>query len=374
MPKKVVTMSADDDKLAAIRQKIDTIDSQIHSLLSQRAACAMDVAKIKLAAVENHAEAAVFYRPEREAQVLRAVIERNDGILPGAAVAHIFREIMSACLALEKPLNVGYLGPKGTFTQAAAFKQFGHAANAIPYSSVDRIFKAVESGECSYGVVPIENSTEGVVNHSLDCLSASPLSICGEVEIPIALHLLAGIDSSVSIPTKICAHQQALAQARQWLDKHYPNIERVAVASNGEAAQMAAAQPDIWAIAGDLAVSEYGLRKVASNIEDRASNTTRFFVISGQRVMPSGRDKTCLMVSARNEPGALFNLLKPFNEHHINMTRLVTRPSRTENWAYAFFMEFEGHQDDSLIAAIIEQLEANSYAIKRLGSFPSAVF
>lgn len=367
-------MSADDDKLAVIRSKIDTIDAHIHQLLSERAACAMDVAKIKLAAVDNQAEAAVFYRPEREAQVLRAVIERNDGILPGEAVAHIFREIMSACLALEKPLNVAYLGPKGTFTQAAAFKQFGHAANAMPYSSIDRVFKAVESGECSYGVVPIENSTEGVVNQSLDCLSASPLSICGEVEIPISLHLLASPSAQAKEPEKICAHQQALAQARQWLDRHHPSVERVAVASNGEAAQMAAADTHVWAVAGDLAATEYGLQKRVANIEDRASNSTRFFVISAQRVLASGHDKTCLMVSARNEPGALFNLLKPFNDHQINMTRLVTRPSRTENWAYAFFMEFEGHQDDQLIADIIEQLEAKSYAIKRLGSFPAAVF
>ncbi len=367
-------MFSDEQKLAKIRQQIDTLDQQIHTLLNQRAECAMAVAEVKQAAVSEGGTPPVFYRPEREAQVLRSVIDRNEGPLLGDQVAHIFREIMSACLALEKPLDVAFLGPKGTFTQAAAIKQFGHAAITKPYASVDRVFRAVESGECNYGVVPVENSTEGVVNHTLDCFSSSSLTICGELEIPIALHLMIGVNTDLESVSKICAHQQALAQARNWLDNHYPHLERVAVSSNGEAAELAAKDPAIAAIAGDIALDSYNVIAAFKNIEDCNNNTTRFFVISPQLISGSGNDKTCLMVSTRNEPGALFNLLQPFNDAYINLTRLTSRPSRTENWAYVFFIEFEGHESDSVISQIISTLEAKSYAIKSLGSFPKAVF
>lgn len=367
-------MSANEQKLAGIRQQIDAIDKQIHDLLNQRARCAQDVAEVKLAALNDGQDTAVFYRPEREAQVLRAVIERNNGPLPGDQVAHIFREIMSSCLALEEPLRVAYLGPKGTFTQAAARKQFGAAAQAVPYASVDRIFAAVERDECGYGVVPVENSTEGMVNHTLDCLANSKLTICGEVEIPIHLHLLTRKGAAAAGITKICAHQQALAQARHWLDSHYLEVQRVEVASNGEAARMASEHDHIAAVAGDLAVSEYDLAVLERHIQDRQTNTTRFLVVAKQAVPVSGKDKTSIMVSARNEPGALLNLLKPFNDNGINMTRLTSRPSHTENWAYVFFMEFEGHHEDPAIRAILDELEAKAYAIKLLGSFPVAVF
>ena len=362
---------AEDTRLAAIRQRIDAIDRQLQTLLNDRARCAQAVAEVKQAAAKD-AEAPVFYRPEREAQILRDIIDRNEGPLPGEQVAFIIREIMSACLALEQPLQVAYLGPKGTFSQAAAIKQFGHAARLQPCTGVKQIFAAVETGQCDYGVVAVENSTEGVVNHTLDCLVSSPLTICGELELAIELKLLLAPGAAMSSVKRICAHQQALAQSRNWLASQYPQIEQLAVSSNAEAAAMAQQDTSVAAVAGAIAAEAYGLHCVAANIQDSAANTTRFLVIARQPVPPSGNDKTCLMVSARNEAGALYNLLKPFNDAGINMTCLTSRPSRTENWAYVFFMEFEGHTEQPEVAAIIAELEAHSYAIKNLGSFPVA--
>lgn len=367
-------MSTEEQKLGEIRKKIDAIDAQLQSLLNQRAQCAMDVATVKLEARKDPSEPVVFYRPEREAQVIRRVMERNEGPLRAEQVAHLIREVMSACLALEETLNVAFLGPDGTFTQAAALKQFGAAVETVPCASINKIFEAVEDGSCRYGVVPIENSTEGPVNITLDCLANSRLKICGEVELPIHLHLMALRDVDITSVSKVCAHQQALAQARHWLDQNMPNVPRVAVSSNGEAAAMAAKDSSIAAIAGDVAMSSYPLVSLSKNIEDLHDNTTRFVVVSAGEVSGSGKDKTCLMVSARNESGALLTLLQPFSEAGINMTRLISRPSRTETWAYVFFVEFEGHIEDGKIASIIDGLESTAFTIKHLGSYPEAAF
>ncbi|MFV0478122.1 MAG: prephenate dehydratase [Parahaliea sp.] len=367
---------SDQRSLEEVRIDIDAIDQEIQSLISRRARCAQRVAEIKLeqmqAAGDNSAEV-VYYRPEREAQVLQRIIDRNEGPLAGDTVAHVFREIMSACLALEKPLQVAYLGPEGTFTQAAAIKHFGHAAVPVSQNTIDSVFAQVESGECNYGVVPVENSTEGMVSHTLDNFMDSRLKISGEVELPIVHHLLVRPGGGASGITRICAHQQALAQCRNWLDLHWPNVEREALSSNGEAARTAMAESGVAAIAGDMAAELYGLEKLAEHIEDYADNTTRFLVVGREEVPPSGRDKTSIIVSSRNKPGALFALLDPFRRNGVSLTRIDTRPSRTEKWAYVFFIEFEGHLQDDNIRAIVADLEEQSILLKPLGSYPRAV-
>lgn len=369
---------SDNNDLNALRQEIDDIDFRIHQLINRRAECAERVAATKLAQYidengEGDLSKVLFYRPEREAQVLRKVIDNNRGPLSGKVVAHIFREIMSACLALEKPMEVAYLGPEGTFTQAASIKHFGQAVISLPQPSIASVFAQVESGQCNYGVVPVENSTEGMVSHTLDNFFDSPLKICGEVELRIRLHLLVNEKAdSASIKT-ICAHQQALAQARNWLDNNWPGIEQVAVASNAEAARMARDDASIAAVAGDIAAEQYGLMRLAESIEDYANNTTRFLVIGSEQVGPSGCDKTSLIVEANNKPGALFKLLEPFHASGVSLTRIDTRPSRTDTWAYVFFIEFEGHQQDELIVNILDELGESSRVLKVLGSYPKAV-
>lgn len=379
-------------ELQQVRDEIDSIDREIQGLINRRARCAQEVADIKMADAQAAREAgpssddrhggtggqraepdAVFYRPEREAQVLNRIKERNDGPLSGDRVAFIFREIMSACLALERPLQVAYLGPEGTFTQAATIKHFGHAVVSIPQGTIDSVFNQVEAEDCNYGVVPVENSTEGMVSHTLDNFMDSPLKICGEVEMQIHHHLLAGTHTSFGDIQRVCAHQQALAQCRGWLEHYLPDVELLAVSSNGEAARLAAVQTGTVAIAGDMAADQYGLEKLHQNIEDSAHNTTRFLVIGRDEIPPSGADKTSIIVSSRNKPGALFELLEPFRNAGVSLTRIDTRPSKTEKWAYVFFIEFEGHLQDEPIARIIGGLEEHSILLKPLGSYPKAV-
>ena len=378
-------MSDSSDKsvdLNSLRQSIDSIDSQIHELLNSRARCAQQVAEVKLREFEqaqkfesgdgnSSAQQLLFYRPEREAQVLERVKAANKGPLADDTVAYIFREIMSACLALEKPMEVAYLGPEGTFTQAAALKHFGHAVVSVPQPTIDGVFAQVESGQCHYGIVPVENSTEGMVSHTLDAFMNSSLKICGEVELRVRLNLLVANGEASDIK-RICAHQQALAQSRRWLDANFPNVERVAVSSNGEAARMASIDTGVAAIAGDLAAQQYGLNKLAVDIEDQPDNTTRFLVIGREDVAPSGRDKTSIVVSAHNRPGALFKLLEPFEQNNVMLTRIDTRPSRTETWTYVFFIEFEGHQQDAKIASILDTISQQTVMCKILGSYPKA--
>ncbi|MEE8058461.1 MAG: prephenate dehydratase [Pseudomonadales bacterium] len=367
--------SKDLDKLL---QEIDSIDTQIHLLINRRAACAERVAEAKLKQFvaengEGDLSKVMFYRPEWEAQVLQQVIDRNSGPLEGKTVAHIFREIMSACLALEKPMEVAYLGPEGTFTQAATIKHFGHAVVSLPQPTIDSVFSQVESGQCHYGVVPVENSTEGMISYTLDNFMDSPLKICGEVALRIQLQLLVNENANAKSIKSICAHQQALAQARNWLDNNWPNVERIAVASNAEAARMAKQDASIAAVAGDIAAEQYDLMKLAESIEDLANNTTRFLIIGNQDVSVSGSDKTSLIVEAKDKPGALFNLLEPFQTAGVSLTRIDTRPSRTDTWSYVFFIEFKGHREDALIRGILEGLEEHSRVLKVLGSYPEAV-
>ena len=362
-----------DEALALIRTKIDSLDSGLIAMLNDRAKLAEEVAQVKLKAAHQQGGEVPFYRPERESQVLRRAMEKNTGPLGDDTIAHIIREVMSACLALERPQTVAYLGPQGTFTQAAAMKHFGHGAICQPHLSIPEVFNQVESGACHYGVVPVENTTEGMVTHTLDSFLSSSLHICGEVGLPIHLHLMSSEATGDKI-TSICAHQQALAQARNFLDKNYPDIPLKAVSSNGMGAQMAAEEKGVACVASAMAASMYDLRVLADNIEDRDNNTTRFLIIGRNEIPQSGHDKTSIIVSTRNESGALFHLLKPFYDTQINLTRIETRPSKTENWAYVFFIEFEGHQQDGNIQKVLEILAEQSVTLRVLGSYPKAVF
>lgn len=364
-------MAKETKALAELRDQIDSLDQQIQHLLNERARCAQRVAEVKTSAQAN--QEVVFYRPEREAQVLRRVMERNEGPLSGEEMARLFREIMSACLALEKPMHIAFLGPQGTYTQAAALKHFGHSVVSVPLAAIDEVFREVESGSAHYGVVPVENSTEGMINHTLDMFVNSPLKICGEVKLRIHHHLLSDGDTDPSKIEKIYSHQQSLAQCRKWLDSHWRKVERVAVSSNAEAARRVKNEPNAAAIAGDMAAELYGLVKIARNIEDQPDNTTRFLIIGRDDVPASGDDKTSILVSMRNRPGALYQLLEPFHKHGISLTRIETRPSTSGTWAYVFYIDFEGHYDEERVQKVVEEISKEAVEIKHLGSYPVGV-
>ena len=302
-------MTEESKKLAVLRDQIDGLDKEIQKLINQRAACALEVATVKQAA--SRGEEVQYYRPEREAQVLRAVMDRNTGPMPDEEMAKLFREIMSCCLALEKPMKIAFLGPEGTYTHAAALKHFGHFVSVQPMAAIDEVFREVESGQANYGVVPIENSTEGMVNHTLDSFIHSSLNISGEVKLRIHHHLLSNKPIALKDVKRVYSHQQSLAQCRKWLDSHCPQIERVAVSSNSEAARLSMEEDGAVAIAGEMAAEIYDLHKMAENIEDEPDNTTRFLIIGTKEVPPSGVDKTSLLVSAKNKPGALYHVLEP---------------------------------------------------------------
>lgn len=356
--------------LLELRDKIDQIDADIGRLISERARCAQQVAEVKTASGDG---AALFYRPEREAQVLRKAMERNKGPLSDEEMARLFREIMSACLALEQPVKVAYLGPEGTFTQQAALKHFGHSAIAVPFSAIDEVFREVEAGAVNYGVVPVENSTEGVVSNTLDNFMSSNLRICGEVELRVHHNLVVSEVTNVNSISRIYSHGQSLAQCRKWLDSHYPNVERIAVSSNAEAARRLKGEWNAAAIAPLKAAELYGLRVIAEKIEDQPDNSTRFLIIGTQDVPPSGKDKTSLLVAMRNQPGALHRLLEPFHRHNIDLTRVESRPSRSGIWSYVFFVDFTGHKDDPVVSQTLDEVATQVADLKILGSYPKAV-
>jgi chorismate mutase / prephenate dehydratase len=357
-----------ENRLDTLRNRIDALDVQIQQLITERARYAREVAEVKADEGGN----GDLYRPEREVEVLRRVSERNTAPLPVEDMVRLFREIMSACLALEKPLAIAFLGPEGTFTQAAALKHFGHSVKTLALDTIDAVFREVEAGAADYGVVPVENSTEGVITHTLDMFQRSPLGICGEVELRIHHHLLAAEADRARIE-HVLAHQQALAQCRGWLDTNLPHVERVAVASNAEAARLVRDQPSAAAIAGEMAAELYGLVFVDRNIEDQPDNTTRFLVIGNQNALPSGMDKTSILVSVHNRPGALFGLLQPIAQNGISMTRIESRPSRQGMWQYVFYIDLEGHQEDAPVAAALAELKKTAFVVRVLGSYPRAV-
>jgi chorismate mutase/prephenate dehydratase len=356
--------------LAAVRARIDAVDENIHSLLNERAKLAQLVGISKTL----DGRTVDFYRPEREAQVLRMARERNKGPLRDEEVLRLFREIMSACLAQQEPLKVAFLGPEGTFTQTAVYAHFGHSVRALALPSTDEVFHEVESGTADFGIVPIENSTERVVNNTLDRFLNSPLTICGEVELRIH-HFLMGNMPSLDRIVRICSHPQALAQCRSWLDDHLPDVERVPVASNAEGARRARDEKGTAAIAGQTAAEIYGLQVLAAEIEDRPDNTTRFFVLGRKLFEPSGVDRTTLLVSVAHtdSSGALFRLLEPLSRYNVNMTRIESRPSHRRKWDYVFFIDIDGHAQDEPVAKALEALKERASLFRVLGSYPRAV-
>ncbi|WP_182406451.1 prephenate dehydratase [Psychrobacter sp. GP33] len=363
--------------LDQLRQNIDAVDCEIQTLINNRAKLAQQVAVVKKSHVANSANAPttnpIFYRPEREAQVLKAVMARNTGPIADEKMARLFREIMSVCLDLEAPQRIAFLGPLGTFTHAAALKHFGKAADTVPLTTITDVFREVEAGTAMYGVVPVENSSEGVVNHTLDGFLSSTLKIIGEVELPIHQNFLVAEHTKIDGISRIYSHQQSLAQCRHWLDVNYPNVERVAVSSNGEAARRLKNEWHSAAIAGDVAVAEYDLHKLYANIEDNPSNTTRFLIIGHEAVAPSGQDKTSIVVSAHDKAGALIEILKPLSKHGVSMTSIETRPERPNKWAYVFFIDMDGHMQDANVKAAIDDIRPLVKDVRILGSYPKAV-
>ena len=354
------------DKLKPLREQIDAIDAQILELLSRRGKVAQEVGHVK---AETNAP---VFRPEREAQVLRGVAERNPGPLKDRDVQTIFREIMSSCRALEKRVTVAYLGPSGTFSEQAVFQQFGSAIETLPCVSIDEVFRATEAGTADFGVVPVENSSEGAINRTLDLLLATTTTISGEVSIPVHHSLMSKTGSMDGVKT-VCAHSQALAQCQVWLNQHYPGIERRAVASNAEAAVLASQDPSVAAIASEMAGEQYQLGVVQAHIQDDPHNRTRFVVIGQLQTGPSGRDRTALVLAVPNKAGAVYNLLAPLSKHGVSMTRFESRPARIGTWEYYFYVDIEGHVHDAAVARALDELKDNAAFFKVLGSYPQSL-
>ncbi len=352
------------DELKKCREQIDAIDDQMLKLVSERARLAHTIGSLK--------NGGPIYRPEREAQVLRRLLEQNGGPLPDEAITAIFRTIMSNCRTLEKALSVAFLGPLGTYSEEAASKQFGGLSNPVQCASIDEVFHAVEAGTADYGVVPVENSTEGAIGRTLDLLLATGAQICGEVTLPVH-HNLLGISDNRNVIRKVYSHAQSLAQCHEWLNRNLPGVERQAVASNAEAARLASEQSGVAAIASSRAGELFGLHLLAENIEDDPRNTTRFLVLSSHDVAPSGRDKTSLAMAIRNVPGAVVQLLEPLARHGVSMSKFESRPAHTGLWEYVFFVDIEGHRADDRVARALEEINQRAAFLKVLGSYPVAV-
>ena len=354
--------------LAQVREQIDGIDRRIQELIAERANWAHQVGKAK----GKLAAAVDYYRPEREAQVLRRVVDRNDGPLADDVLVRLFREIMSACLAQQEPLKIGYLGPEGTFSQQAVHKHFGHSAHGLPLASIEEVFQEVAAGHADFGVVPVENSGQGTIQVTLDLFLTSPLKICGEVELRVHQHLLSRSGRIEDIE-RIYSHPMSLAQCGGWLREHLPKVERIPVSSNAEAARRARNADDAAAIAGESAGHVYGLKKIAGPIEDRSDNTTRFLVIGRQAFPPSGHDRTSLLVFIRDRPGALYGVLEPLARRGISMNRIESRPAHGHLWQYAFFIDVAGHCEESPLKDALAEVAEKGDEVRVLGSYPVAI-
>jgi chorismate mutase/prephenate dehydratase len=353
------------EELRQFREQIDRLDDDLLRLFNRRAALAQQIGHLK--------EDGVVLRPEREAQVLRRLQGDNTGPLGAAAVAALFTEVMSQCRALEAPISAAYLGPEGTFSEAAMRKRFGQATRGVPCESFDEVFRAVESGSANYGVIPVENSGEGMIGHNLDLLLQTSAKVCGEVLLQVHQCLISRCSGMDAIRT-VFSHPQSLGQCRDWLHANLPKTAHNPVASNAEAVRLAASHPhDSAAIAGRNAAELHGVPVLAENIEDDPRNTTRFLVIGNQEVAPSGKDKTSLVLSAANRPGAVHDLLTPLAKHGVSMTKFESRPARSGLWEYVFYMDIEGHQSEAKVAAALAELGQAAAFVKVLGSYPVAV-
>jgi len=355
-------MAEDIDKL---RREIDAVDDELLKLINRRAALAGRIGSLK--------QGAPAYRPERETQILRRVAEASAGPLAPERVTAVFREVISACRGLEEAIRVTYLGPEGTFSEQAVRKHFGAAIEALPVASVDEAFRRCEAGAVQFTVVPVENSTEGVVGRTLDLLLTTPLRICAEIELRVQQNLLA--KGSVKDIRRLYSHAQSLAQCTAWLAQNLPSAERIPVGSNAEAAQRAAKEEGAAAIAGEAAAERYGLTLLARSIEDSPNNTTRFLVLGELDAGPTGKDRTSIVMSAENKPGAVHALLSPLAQHRVSMTRIESRPARSRSalWEYVFFIDVEGHQKDAPVAKALAELQAKAPFLKVLGSYPAAL-
>ena len=351
-------------ELDSIRKKIDELDAELLQMLNQRSSLAIE-------AGENKKEE-LIYKPEREAYILRQLKKINTGPLSDKQIVNIFKEIISSCRAQEKEIDIAFLGPEGTYSDSAVKENFGSSINKTASDTIEEVFKAVSERKSDYGIVPIQNSSEGPINVTLDCLSDFNLNICGEIEMLIH-HSLMGLNQA--LPKKgfeIHAHEQTLAQCKNWLDAYCPDVNRVSVSSNAQAAKNAKKNSEIFAIAGALAAGKYGLEIIKRNIEDYSNNTTRFISIGLQEVASTGKDKTSLLVTTKNESGALYNLLKPIQKNGLNLTHITYRPSKVDKWNYSFFFDFEGHKDDKKVKSLLEELNSTDAVIKLLGSYPKA--
>lgn len=354
--------------LSAVRAQIDGIDRRIQQLIAERAHWAHQVGKAK----GKLAAAVDYYRPEREAQVLRQVVDRNDGPLSDEELVRLFREIMSACLAQQEPLKIGYLGPEGTFSQQAVYKHFGHSAHGLPMASIEEVFEEVASGSADFGVVPVENSGQGTIQVTLDMFLSSPLRICGEIELQIHQYLQSRSGHIEDIE-RVFAHPQTLGQCSGWLRKHLAKAEKIPVSSNAEGARRARGADDAAAIAGESAAVVYGLKKIAGPIEDRADNTTRFLVIGREMFPPSGNDRTSLLVFIRDRPGALYGVLEPLARRGISMNRIESRPEHGYRWQYAFFIDVAGHSQVGPLKDALDEIAGKGNEVRVLGSYPVAI-
>lgn len=361
----------DNPDLAEIRKSINAIDERIQDLINDRAKIAQQVGVAK----GDLGSAVEYYRPEREAEVLRKVLDRNEGPMRDEEMLRLFREIMSACLAQQEPLKIGFLGPEGTFTQTAVYKHFGHSVRALPFHTIDEVFQEVECGAADFGVVPIENSTEGSVNNTLDMFLTSPLKIAGEIELKIEQHLMAQSKGLEKIE-RICAHEQSLAQCRGWIRENLPHVELIGVSSNAAGARRARDENGTAAIGPEVAADVYELEILVNNIEDRPDNATRFLVIGRNLLASSGEDRTTLLISTSDTAGGagvLHNLLQPLAEQGVSMTRIESRPSRRRKWDYVFFIDVEGHAEDDAVSAALAKLEKTASLFKVLGAYPKAI-
>ena len=354
------------ESVDALRKKIDQVDKKIVELLNERASVAQEIGRAKSLGKEE------VYVPSREKEIFQRVLELNPGPLPGAALHSIYREILSASRSLESSIRIAYFGPEATFTHMAAREKFGSSAVFIPLAGIADVFQEVTQGRADYGVVPIENSTEGVVTHTLDMLVEADVRICAEASLEIHLYLLSRSGRREDIGA-IVSHPQALAQCRRWLGNNFSKIQTDEVASSAQAAQMAAADPKLAAVASSLAQELYGLKAVAANIEDHASNITRFLVIGDQRTRPSGDDKTSIVFSVKDEVGVLHRMLAPFARDRINLTKIESRPLKHKPWEYLFFLDLEGHTEEPKIQRAVKNLEKGCLFIKVLGSYPCGV-
>jgi chorismate mutase/prephenate dehydratase len=347
------------------RSRINDLDNQILNLLNQRAEAALHIGDLK------RRQDVPSYAPEREAEIFRRLTARNPGPLPAAAITDVWREILSACRALEEPLAVTYLGPPATFTHQAALQRFGAGASYRPTRSIPEAFDEVERGLAAYGVVPVENTTGGAVSFTLDRLIDSDVVICGELLLEISQHLLSRANDLSGIK-RVCSHPQGLAQCRAWLGEHLPDVPTEETLSTSLAAELAAADATVAAIASELAARLYGVPILRPRIEDRGHNATRFLVLGRQPVGPTGRDKTSILFAMRNEPGALYRILEPLARLGINLTKIESRPAKQRPWEYVMFVDFEGHRDTAPVASALDELGKRTLFLKILGSYPAA--